>query len=311
LYGGGKGDGPGRTEKDIKKVGIGKLVEDFVLSLESQFPSTCSIISRTAHKLGLRSAIENIGQTPAAVEHESSEVTSAEEKGTKTRRTRRQGWDCAFCRLPAQPNADGWRSSITISDLTRARTLLESSRADRPTKSSLLGNPTSEQETRGQGGNEANGTAGRRKPYQPSANHLLSGEPDSTVQDVTPAPPSSAAEVSNSSTTASENAKAGATSDAGPDLGRAETIDLSRHLCYACLLLFQTIVPPSTTPNRATVSSSRRPGGALSTQGGDRAPAEVTLPPYVREMVEHRLRHDETFEGRREGMRREIEDYLL
>ncbi|GAA5930370.1 Ncs2p [Sporobolomyces koalae] len=82
-------------DRDIKKVGIGKLVEDFVLNLEAQFPSTVSIITKTAHKLGMRSADTTLRDTT-----------------------------CALCQMPAQVSAEGWRRAITIADLQSARQAL-------------------------------------------------------------------------------------------------------------------------------------------------------------------------------------------
>ncbi|KAL8280549.1 hypothetical protein RQP46_007197 [Phenoliferia psychrophenolica] len=54
-------------DKDVKKKGIERLTEDFVLGLEENFPSTVSTIIRTAGKLGLRTGdadILGLAETP-------------------------------------------------------------------------------------------------------------------------------------------------------------------------------------------------------------------------------------------------------
>ncbi|GAA5976000.1 hypothetical protein JCM5350_000279 [Sporobolomyces pararoseus] len=127
-------EGPAKVEKDIKKIGIGKLVEDFVLNLEAQFPSTVSIITKTAHKLGMRSA-DYSSSTPMN--------------------------QCALCEMPAQSNAESWNRSITISDLISARQALE-----QPALPTTLESINSTSST-------TTGGVKKREPYQPSKNHLL------------------------------------------------------------------------------------------------------------------------------------------
>ncbi|GAA5926637.1 hypothetical protein JCM1841_003189 [Sporobolomyces salmonicolor] len=133
----------GEGRKDVKKRGIEALVEDFVLSLESQFPSTVSTVVRTAHKLGLRAA--------------DAAIRSHGERGTET---------CALCGMPAQRDAEGWRRAITISDLQAARKALAPA-----AKFSTSGGEITEVPV-----------SGRKAPYQPSKAHLLDeSAPDSSA----------------------------------------------------------------------------------------------------------------------------------
>ncbi|GAA5902281.1 hypothetical protein JCM5296_003971 [Sporobolomyces johnsonii] len=146
----GMGGAGSEGKKDVKKMGIGALVEDFILSLESQFPSTVSTVVRTAHKLGLRTA--------------DAAIRSNGEHGTET---------CALCGMPAQRDAEGWRRAITISDLEAARRALV---APAPSESSTtLGGETTEV-----------AVPGRRAPYEPSKAHLLD---DSAPDSSAPLPP--------------------------------------------------------------------------------------------------------------------------
>ncbi|GAA6024260.1 hypothetical protein JCM11491_006378 [Sporobolomyces phaffii] len=236
-------DGEGGTvkiEKDIKKVGIGKLVEDFVLNLEAQFPSTVSIITKTAHKLGMRSADAAVAEG----EHSTH--------------------NCALCEMPAQVNAEGWNRAITISDLISAREALAqpalptSLEASTPSSSSSTG-------------------VKRREPYQPSKNHLL---PESTLADsAADSHPSLASSApSPSDTSATET---------------GSSFPLAGHLCYACLLLLQTSKP---------ANSKKAPA-----IGGD----TLNLPPYVLENVERRRIETRREVKGAEGLRKEIEEYLL
>ncbi|GAA5907261.1 cytoplasmic tRNA 2-thiolation protein 2 [Sporobolomyces salmoneus] len=251
------GEGFGRVEKDIKKVGIGKLVEeeaderclwewiDFVLNLEAQFPSTVSIITKTAHKLGLRSSDSIVLDQP--------------------------GHACALCEMPAQRNAEGWNRSITISDLQSARQAL-----------AQPANPTTLEKTKGTATTKMGNVARKREPYQPSKNHLLSPEDDSSTPSSSPADPTVTA-----------------TQEKEQEEGKEDVFDLSSHLCYACLLLLQT----------SKKSSIKKP----STTIDGKEEGRLELPSYVLENVERSRKGTTTMKEVKgeEGIKREIQEFLL
>jgi len=241
-----------------------------VLNLETQFPSTVSIITKTAHKLGMRSA----HLSTLASENPSSSAST------------REGNNCVLCEMyvqnsfdlslgcrlinkesvnrPAQPNAEGWRHAITISDLESARQALEN-----PTvaPTSLESRSTTHASSEGK----------RRTPYQPSKNHLLSTEADDSTS---PSNVDSTAKGSGSKET------------------EEDSISLSSHLCYACLLLLQTARPPT----------------SKSTREDD--DGKIALPGYVGENLRRKIEREEGIVGRRavggeQGLRKEVEEYLL
>lgn len=239
----------GHAGRDIKKIAIGQLVEDFVLNLETQFPSTVSIITKTAHKLGMRSA------------HLST--LSSENPSPSTS----EGNNCVLCEMPAQANAEGWRHAITISDLESARQALENP-AVAPT--SLESRSTTHESSEGK----------RRTPYQPSKNHLLSTTND--IEDSTSPSHIDSLEKGSGSNKAEEE----------------ESSSLSSHLCYACLLLLQTARPPTSKPTREDDDG------------------KIVLPGYVGENLRRKIEREEgiirTREvGGEEGLRKEVEEYLL
>ncbi|BGP03696.1 hypothetical protein RTG_03237 [Rhodotorula toruloides ATCC 204091] len=130
------------AEESAKKKTIQGLVEDFILSLESTFPSTVSTVTRTSHKLGLRSS------------HASFLASQARSRPTAPLETASL---CPVCGLPApeRGQAESWRETIAISNL-QAVLRAEGAGADATLR------------TTGEEGIEA-----RRKPYEPSKAHLL------------------------------------------------------------------------------------------------------------------------------------------
>ncbi|GAA5971348.1 hypothetical protein JCM3765_007012 [Sporobolomyces pararoseus] len=150
---GGGGGTVNKVEKDIKKIGIGKLVEDFVLNLEAQFPSTVSIITKTAHKLGMRSS-----------DYSSSSSSSSSSLPL-----------CALCEMPAQSNAESWNRSITISDLILARKKL-----DQPALPTTLESNS----TLSSSSSSSLGGIKKREPYQPSKNYLLPSTTTTTTNEI-------------------------------------------------------------------------------------------------------------------------------
>ncbi|KAM0749681.1 hypothetical protein T439DRAFT_381255, partial [Meredithblackwellia eburnea MCA 4105] len=88
-------------DKDVKKKGIERLAEDFVLGLQENFPSTVPTVAGTAGKLGMRTA--------DAGAREVADVM------------------CPLCGLPAQSGASEWRNAVTVSTLEAPRTNFASS----------------------------------------------------------------------------------------------------------------------------------------------------------------------------------------
>ncbi|KAK4703805.1 cytoplasmic tRNA 2-thiolation protein 2, partial [Phenoliferia sp. Uapishka_3] len=78
-------------DRDVKKKGIERLTEDFVLGLEENFPSTVSTIIRTAGKLGLRTSHADVNEEAETL--------------------------CPLCGLTAQFGASEWRKAVTVSSL--------------------------------------------------------------------------------------------------------------------------------------------------------------------------------------------------
>ncbi|GAA5897843.1 hypothetical protein JCM6882_005093 [Rhodosporidiobolus microsporus] len=192
---------------ELKKKGIGALVEEFILSLEDDFPATVSTVVRTAHKLGLRSA----DAATRAFEG------GADEDGA--------GCNCVVCGLPAQPDASAWRAAITISDLESAKQALAASGsvATLPTPTRLAApahpDPSAAAPARGK----------RLEPYQPSAAHLL---PTSDSSPSAIASPSSAPATAPSPAASPDHNTAADNSSTTP-------LTLAPFLCYACLIILQ------------------------------------------------------------------------
>ncbi|BGP11600.1 Cytoplasmic tRNA 2-thiolation protein 2 [Rhodotorula toruloides] len=132
----------GVVDESAKKKTIQGLVEDFILSLETSFPSTVSTVTRTSHKLGLRSS------------HASFVAAQARSRPSAPLET---ACLCPVCGLPApeRAQAESWRETIAISDL-QAVLRAEGEGVDATLR------------TTGEDGIEA-----RRKPYEPSKAHLL------------------------------------------------------------------------------------------------------------------------------------------
>ncbi|KAK4051661.1 Cytoplasmic tRNA 2-thiolation protein 2 [Microbotryomycetes sp. JL201] len=85
-----------------KSAGVEALVEEFIVGLDAEFPSTVPTILRTSQKLGMRSAAKNT-----------------------------QTHVCPVCGLPSQQGAWNWRYAITISKFDQpAQTALGTSAAD-------------------------------------------------------------------------------------------------------------------------------------------------------------------------------------
>lgn len=119
---------------------------DFVFSLDASFPSTAQTVVRTAHKLGLRSALPPSPSSSSSPPQGRSQPL------------------CALCGLPAQPAADEWRRAITISDLVGARAALARDADARAPHGASVSLPE--------------GRGGVRAPYAPSAAHLVVGDGD-------------------------------------------------------------------------------------------------------------------------------------
>ncbi|BGP35585.1 Cytoplasmic tRNA 2-thiolation protein 2 [Rhodotorula toruloides] len=132
----------GVVDESAKKKTIQGLVEDFILSLEASFPSTVSTVTRTSHKLGLRSS------------HASFLASQTRSRSSVPLET---ACLCPVCGLPApeRGQAEFWRETIAISDL-QAVLRAEGEGADATLR------------TTGEEGIQA-----RRKPYEPSKAHLM------------------------------------------------------------------------------------------------------------------------------------------
>ncbi|GAA6021593.1 hypothetical protein JCM10207_005078 [Rhodosporidiobolus poonsookiae] len=261
---------------ELKKRGVGALVEDFILSLNVDFPQTVSTVVRTAHKLGMRSA-------DAAYRFR----TEGRGRGVGEE-------SCAVCGSPAQPGAHEWRAAITISDLEAARRALAASSSSLPPPSPLPAAPTS-------GAASAASTAPRLRPYQPSAAHLLPS-PSSSASSPSTDPPAAAA---SASVPPPEQAHAKAEGDDGED-STPPALDLAPHLCYACLLVLQEPLSSS------AVSAKTAAGGGGAGKGVPLPPyvseavlARLALAQEGGEVVGMREVRGE------EKMRREVQGFLL
>ncbi|GAA5973927.1 hypothetical protein JCM11641_001223 [Rhodosporidiobolus odoratus] len=203
---GGEAAGQGEWKKmgqgEAKKRGVGALCEEFILSLDADFPSTVSTVVRTAHKLGLRSA-------DASQKAESAEGGSGRGK---------DGCLCAVCGMPAQPSAQTWREAITISDLVAARAALASSSSP----SLTLDVPT------------PGLRSSKLAPYAPSKAHLLPAPSTSNPNKATSSTSASQAETDDAALSSSSAAAV----PSGPASDQP-SLNLASYLCYACLLILQ------------------------------------------------------------------------
>ncbi|GAA6037453.1 hypothetical protein JCM8097_008194 [Rhodosporidiobolus ruineniae] len=291
VNGGGEAE-KARAEKpktqpvELKKKGIGGLVEDFITSLEVDFPSTVSTVVRTAHKLGMRGA----------------DASTRAYEADKERGEGKEGDVCVVCGFPADPSAHAWRAAITISDLAAARAALASSTsasastssADTASKPTVLGAVATA---------AANGVQ-RREPYKPSAAHLLPNADTASTSPSSSAPPatsSSAPSPPISASLATSSFSAPLAESDSPTSAANPSLSLAPYLCYGCLLVLQEPVAA------ASAAIARKPSAAAAAK----TPAEWALPPYVVEAVEARRRRDERraaavqeeSEGGREGGR--------
>ncbi|BGP20259.1 Cytoplasmic tRNA 2-thiolation protein 2 [Rhodosporidiobolus nylandii] len=213
-------DGGKKKEVELKKRGVGALVEDFILSLDADFPSTVSTVVRTAHKLGLRSADAALRAWEAAGARVGGGERGGEgESGKEGGKEQGEEVEGSEGCLPAQRTAAAWRAAITISDLQAALapTLLPSSASSSapvpPPRSSKL------------------------EPYKPSAAHLLptaSSDPPAPA----PAPPPASASDAAPPAPLAPLATTSAQTAADPPLG------LANSTCYACLL---SLLEPSSS----------------------------------------------------------------
>ncbi|GAA5830079.1 hypothetical protein JCM11251_006866 [Rhodosporidiobolus azoricus] len=207
---------------ELKKKGIGALVEEFILSLEDDFPATVSTVVRTAHKLGLRS-------TDAAAR---AFADGQEEEAA--------GCNCVVCGMPAQPDAHAWRAAITISDLEEAKKALAASGA--AAVSSLAALPSSSTTS-------ASSTARPAKqlePYQPSPAHLLADSSSPAADSSSPS--ADTASAVPGSVEPSEPSRSPRPTPDPSDPSNATT-SLAPFLCYACLLIFQEPTATSLKPS--------------------------------------------------------------
>ncbi|GAA5985796.1 hypothetical protein JCM10908_007114 [Rhodotorula pacifica] len=294
------GGGGGGGERSAKGRSIMGLVEDFILTLDADFPSTVPTVVRTAHKLGLRSSDAAFRQANAA--SSSADMLA------------RVGTTCPLCGLPAQPRADEWRKAITISDLQAALATATSTTSE---STSLVGRAvgtTSVEERTANGGGGA--TRGRRRePYQPSKAHLLvDSKEEGEVKD-TPAPEEEEEGVDDDS--GSPESSSSPTPPAATSTTASGNDSLACYLCYGCLLVLSE--PASASASSA--HSKRITSKHKSATPGEEA--RIVLPGYVREGVRYRRRQQQEEEeeggiiiGRRivggeEGTRKEVEGYLL
>ncbi|GAA5870692.1 hypothetical protein JCM8547_005031 [Rhodosporidiobolus lusitaniae] len=271
---------------ELKKKGLGALCEDFILSLESDFPQTVSTVVRTAHKLGLRSA-----DAVARAWDDEGKRWKGEEDGEEEAK----GCCCVVCGLPAQPDAHAWRTAITISDLEGAKAILAASSSSAASSASSSF-PSHTPLPPVASAASATTPAKRLEPYQPSAAHLL---PLSTSSPSDTAPSSTSAALSSDTP-----APPTISSTRVPATSPSPSLPLAPYLCYACLLVLQE---PAVA---LSSSSSSRPGQLKS----------VELPGYAAEAVEARRRREEREKDRdvgkrevkgREGMKREVQEWLL
>ncbi|BGP58347.1 Cytoplasmic tRNA 2-thiolation protein 2 [Rhodotorula sphaerocarpa] len=225
-------------EVSAKTRSIPGLVEDFVLTLDADFPSTVPTVVRTAHKLGLRSSHATF--LALAREAEASgpagDAASDTEGGERTL--------CPLCGLPARPRADEWRKAITVSDLQAALALEPGVGAGTGPAPGAGGE---QPETSG------SGTAGkgraRRAPYRPSEEYLLVAAAEAHAS--APLPTTSASPTAADARSEPEaQAQQVPVSEHEPKSERAETTvpTLARYLCYGCLLVLSE--PASSAASR-------------------------------------------------------------
>ncbi|KWU45618.1 hypothetical protein RHOSPDRAFT_32926 [Rhodotorula sp. JG-1b] len=269
----GSGDADGAVdvavvpEVSAKTRSIPSLVEDFIRTLDADFPSTVPTVVRTAHKLGLRSSHAAFQELASAASSTTS-FTNSPPSSTATRET-----NCPLCGLPAQTRADEWRKAITISDLQAV--LAADPRGATPSTTTLgrVGKGT---------GARAAGEekfVKRREPYQPSQAHLLvkpgtggDGDGDEAATTTTTIVKEEVQE---------ENAVAVPSSLPLPSpptpttTAVDETDSLARYLCYGCLLVLSE--PASASAQRANKNKTKIQNGPAA------AAVDVILPGYVNE----------------------------
>ncbi|TKA54426.1 hypothetical protein B0A53_03119 [Rhodotorula sp. CCFEE 5036] len=257
-------------EVSAKTRSIPSLVEDFIRTLDADFPSTVPTVVRTAHKLGLRSSHAAFQQlAPAASSARSSSSASPTanretETGTGVETETAIETNCPLCGLPAQPRADEWRKAITISDLQAVLAADPRGASAASTTLGRVGNGT------GAGAGEGK-LVKRREPYQPSQAHLLvnsgtGGDGDKTITSAAADDRTSslaAATTANGkeeeqktkdavavpSSLSSTPSPATTTITASPAAAVDETDSLARYLCYGCLLVLSE--PASASAQRA------------------------------------------------------------
>ncbi|GAA5880233.1 hypothetical protein JCM3774_003669 [Rhodotorula dairenensis] len=316
--GSGSGAAAAAVEVSAKTRSIPGLVQDFILKLDADFPSTVPTVVRTAHKLGLRSshaAFVNLSSSPPSSASSSSSSADAGAGAAAC---------CPLCGLPAQPRADEWRKAITISDLQAALAADSQQPSSSSASASGIKPPgmTTLEERTSRGGRGAvtittsTTTTKRREPYQPSQAHLLVDGVDDGGAAAAADPPSDPVSV-NGRDPRPPPAEEGTDSDSD---------SLARYLCYGCLLVLSE---PAASGNKHKHKRQNRKKGLASAPASVEKEEEeevIVLPGYVADAVERRRRARRRGGGEEgggrgvvgtkevrgdEAMRREVERYLL